>query len=137
MASAMQSALAEMVRNLSDKRIRDAGLISINHVELNSDMGIANVYVSFIGADSAVQARAVAALSAAKGRLRGPLGRKLGLRHTPQLRFFSDESLDFRERLADIINTDKSRGEPDVEAAPAQPGPKPATTARAASTEEE
>ncbi len=111
-ASAIKATLVQLVRGLSDRRIREAGLISINHVELNRDMGIANIYVSFIGADASVQKRAVAALSAARGRLRGPLGRQMGLRHSPELRFFSDESLEFRERLAEIIAADGDKHNP-------------------------
>jgi ribosome-binding factor A len=46
-------------------------------------------------------------LAHAKGFLRGELGRRLGLRYTPDIQFFLDESLDHSIQIRTLLNTIK------------------------------
>jgi ribosome-binding factor A len=110
-AQSIRDALAQMLpREVKDARVTAVvGMISINHVELNSDMSIARVYVSFYGDDEKSIGRAMEGLERAQRFLRGPLGRELQLARCPQLRFVRDESPDFHERLRDIIKSDEER----------------------------
>lgn len=116
-ASAMRSLLAEMLeRDVKDPRVHAAGFISVNHVELNSDMSVARVFVSFSGASSAddpVARRAIAGLRAAVGFLRGQVGRELRLRHCPALHFVADDSVVFQQRLRDLVREDEARAHVD------------------------
>ncbi len=105
-AQAMRNLLAEMLdREVKDPRVRAAGMASVNHVELNRDMSVARVYVSFLGpaeSDRNVAESALAGLEAAAGFLRGPVGRRLHLRRAPSLRFVFDDTPEFQQRLSRI-----------------------------------
>ncbi len=109
-AAAIKENLARLVdREVKDPRVRAAGLFTIQHVELNSDMSIAYVYISFFGAADAAIAEAMAGLNAARRYLRGPLGRTMNLARTPELRFVHDTSPEFKEKLVDIVASDEAR----------------------------
>lgn len=112
MAQAVRAALAELIRDtVRDPRVEAAGLVSIDHVELNRDMSVAHVYVAFLGGDDAAGPAAVEALSRAAGGLRGRLGRHLKLKRAPELRFHHDTSVEFGLRLSEIVRNDQRGGE--------------------------
>ncbi len=108
-AQAIREVLADLIRDeLSDPRITKAGFVSINHVELNKDMGVAHVYVAFYGGDDRAAESAVKALVRAASKLRGPLGRSLSLQRAPEIRFEHDQSGEFGMRLSEIIRHDEA-----------------------------
>ena len=116
-ANAMREVLARMLaRDIKDPRVREAGFININHIEMNSDMSVARVYVSLMSmsadsdpaTDKRVE-RVMAGLRASAGYLRGPLGRELRLRHAPSLRFIADNSPAFQEKLRQLVRDDDAR----------------------------
>jgi len=114
-AQAIREVLGDLIRSqLSDPRIGQAGFLSMNHVELNKDMGLAHIYVGFYGNDDDASAlkkgeAAVVILNKVAGRLRGPLGRALNLQRAPELRFVYDQSSEFGVRLSEIIRDDELR----------------------------
>lgn len=109
-AQAIRENLAELIdREIKDPRVRAAGLFTINQVELNRDMSIAMIYISFFGATDAAIAEAMAGLTAARGYLRGPMGRRMNLARTPELRFVHDTSPEFKARLSDLVAEDSAR----------------------------
>lgn len=122
-AQAMREVLADMLaREVKDPRVHEAGLVCVNHVELNSDMSVAQVYVSFLGVEdrgAGQERRAMAALGTAAGFLRGPVARRLKLRRAPELRFVHDQSAAFQQRISEIVRADEhtapSRPEGDKE----------------------
>lgn len=106
---AMRDALAEMIdRDVKDPRVRGAGIVTVQRVELNADLSVARVYVSIFG-DETTAKKAVAGLAAAAGFLRGPLARRLHLQKPPELRFVHDESPEIVMRLAEVIRDDQAR----------------------------
>jgi len=106
---ALRDALAEMIdREIKDPRVRGAGLVTVQRVELTADLSVARVYVSVFGGE-AVGRRAVAGLAAAAGFLRGPLGRRLNLQKPPELRFVHDQSPEMAQRLANVIREDEAK----------------------------
>ena len=88
--------LSALLRNIKDPRVTQ-GMISITAVDTSSDLGQAKVYLSVYGMQN--QSELNKGLKSASGHLRYELGRALKLRHTPQLKFILDESL---ERGANI-----------------------------------
>ena len=95
----LQRALSELMRReLRDPRV---GLVTITEVRMSSDLGYATVYYSVLGAD-AQQAQEI--LDEAADQFRGPVGRALGLRHSPELRFVKDELIEGGARLSALIN---------------------------------
>jgi ribosome-binding factor A len=87
-----------MRRELRDPRL---GMVTLTEVRMSSDLAYATVYYSVLGADEAV---AQEILDEAADQLRGPVGRALGLRHSPELRFVKDELIESGARLSALIN---------------------------------
>jgi len=111
-AHAIRESLAELIdREVSDPRVKSAGLLSITQVERNRDMSVARIYVSFVGGSDADAKRAVAALDGAAGFLRGPMGRHLGMAKIPSLRFVYDQSGEFQARVSEIVRDDQRRAD--------------------------
>jgi ribosome-binding factor A len=98
-AQQLQRALSEIVRReLRDPRL---GMLTFTEVRMSSDLSYANVFYSVLGAD-AQQAQKI--LDDAADRLRGPVGRALGLRHSPELRFVKDDLIETGARLSSLIH---------------------------------
>jgi len=121
-AQQIQRTLSELIR----REIRDPrlGMVTLTEVRVSKDMSYATVYYSVLGAD---QGKAQEVLDAAADILRGPLGRALGLRHSPELKFVLDELIESGARLSGLINKavneDVARhvGETDADDAEAAP----------------
>ena len=95
----IQRALSELIRReLRDPRL---GMITLTDVRMSPDLGYAKVYYSVLGADPHL---AQEILTQAAGLLRAPLGRALGIRHSPELRFVQDELIESGARLSALIN---------------------------------
>lgn len=95
----IQRALSELIRReLRDPRL---GMITLTDVRMSSDLSYAKIYYSVLGADPHL---AQQILTQAADILRGPLGRALGIRHSPELRFIPDELIESGARLSALIN---------------------------------
>jgi ribosome-binding factor A len=94
----IQQALSELIR----REVRDPrlGMVTLTEVRMSSDLSYATVYYSVLGAD-VQQSQEI--LDAAAPMLRGPLGRSLGIRHSPELRFVQDELIVSGARLSALI----------------------------------
>jgi ribosome-binding factor A len=98
-AQQIQRTLSELIR----REIRDPrlGLVTLTEVRMSPDLSYATVYYSVMNAKPE-EAREV--LEDAADILRGPLGRSLGLRHAPELRFEADDLIESGARLSSLIN---------------------------------
>lgn len=108
--------LSEMLRReVKDPRASAAGLTTVNHVELNRDMSVARVYVSFFGVgeddERAVRA-AMQGLDGAAGFLRSVLGKRLHTPRVPELRFVHDQGPEMQQRLQELVRADTPPAEP-------------------------
>jgi ribosome-binding factor A len=135
---ALRDTLAEMIdREVKDPRVKGAGMVTVQRVELNADLSVARVYVSVFGDDITAR-KAMAGLTAAGSFLRGPLARRLHLQRPPELRFVRDESPEIVRHLAEIVRDDEARaraaGRDD---APAPPAPVIVPDAPEAATDDE
>lgn len=99
-AQQIQRTLSDLIR----REVRDPrlGMVTLTEVRVSSDLSYATVYYSVLNADPAV---AQGVLNSAADILRGPLGRALGLRHAPELRFVQDELIESGARLSALINS--------------------------------
>ena len=110
----IQRELSDLLRNLKDPRVQDT-MISLTRVETTPDLRFTKVYASFLEADKA--ADALKGLKSASGYLRRELGRKLQLRHTPEIQWALDDSITYGAHMLKLINSleVKSDEEPDQE----------------------
>lgn len=98
----VQRELSALLREMKDPRI-SGGMLSVVKIDLASDLSLCRVYVSSLqGRDAAEEA--VKTLKSAAGFLRRELGRRLQLRHTPELRFVADSSIEHSADIAKILN---------------------------------
>ena len=95
----IQRELAALIPTVKDPRV--SGLISVTAVETTPDLRFAKVYVSMLDKSSASEV--VKGLKSAAGYLRYELGSALNLRHTPQLMFEEDHSIDKGAHILELL----------------------------------
>lgn len=95
----IQRELASLIPTVKDPRV--TGLISVTAVETTPDLRFAKVYVSMLDKSSAKEV--VKGLKSAAGYLRRELGSALNLRHTPQLMFEEDHSIDKGAHILELL----------------------------------
>jgi ribosome-binding factor A len=99
---------AERVRELVASAVRTQikdprlGMVTITDARITADLREATVFYTVLG-DAEEQAGTAAALESAKGRLRGPVGRALGLRHSPSLSFVMDNVQQTVKHIDDLL----------------------------------
>ena len=94
--------LTAILRTVKDPRVTGS-MISIVRVDVTRDLSYATVYISSMsGIDAAKEA--VKGLKSAAGYMRRELGMALKLRHTPELRFVADDSIEYSSNIAAMIN---------------------------------
>jgi ribosome-binding factor A len=111
-AHLIQAELAGLfLRGTNDPRLRD---VTVTAVRMSPDLRVARVYVRTLGAPEG-QGEMLRALGRAATFLRGSVGRALGLRVTPELRFEYDTMPDTARRLDDLLRGTPRAGSPDEE----------------------
>lgn len=90
-----------LLYNISDPRLQ---LVTVTDVEVSKDREVADVYIS---ADKDRYDEVLEGLEAAKGRIRSLVGKSLGWRVTPELRFRIDRSVDEAERIAAVLGEEQ------------------------------
>jgi ribosome-binding factor A len=90
-----------IARRLKDPRI--APMTTITSVDVSGDLSVVRIYVSVMGDQEAKDAT-MTALNKGKGFFRSELGRRLNLRHVPEITFELDESIDRGARILGILS---------------------------------
>ena len=100
-AELIRRALADIIRDrLPD---RGLGLLSITATEITRDLSRATVFISLLGEEED-QERVTKILNEESNVLRYELSRTLNLRHTPEIKFRYDLSIERGERLSRLID---------------------------------
>ena len=77
------------------------GLISVTAVETTPDFKYARVYVSMINVGN--KKEALKALKKSSGFIRTEIAKKVNLKNTPELVFEFDESIEYGDRIDNIL----------------------------------
>ena len=98
---------SEVLRVLSEIMLLEAKDETLKHVTITdcvvtNDLSFANVYYTYMGDESLEDVKKN--LEVAAPYLRTVLASKIELRHTPELRFFYDESIEYGQNIERIIN---------------------------------
>jgi ribosome-binding factor A len=101
--------VARIVGQLKDPRI---GFVTVTRVELTPDLRTAHVHVGILGGGPGRE-KTLTGLRQAAGFVRRELGRRLHVRHTPEIAFRYDEGLDATERVARLLDEVRPAGETD------------------------
>ena len=107
LAEVIKEEVSAMLRGeLKDPRI---GFATITGVEVSSDLRHAKIYVSVYGS-AEEQKSTLEALQAARGYVKGELGRRLRLRYAPEVVFKLDPSLERGARIMELLQEVRERG---------------------------
>lgn len=90
--------------NIIDRELKNhniTGLISVTKVKLSPDLKVARVYISIIGSKS--KKNTFESIKKAKGFIRSRLAEKINLRYTPELIFELDDSMEYGDRIENIL----------------------------------
>ena len=85
---------------MKDPRV--SPLTSVVQVDVAPDLANAKVYISVLGNEE-MQKNTIAGLKSAEGYLRSQLAKKINLRHTPQLHFILDQSIEYGVNMSKLI----------------------------------
>jgi ribosome-binding factor A len=84
-------------------QVSEAGLITVNDVDVSGDLHSAVVFISILG-NADQQKRGHSLLVQHRKRIQGLVGRAVVLKYTPTLRFVMDTSVVRGNRVLQIIN---------------------------------
>ena len=105
LAEEIREAVAHIIgTDLKDPRI---GFVTVTRVELTADLRTARVHVGVLG-QAEEREKTLAGLRQAAGFVRRELGRRVRVRHTPELQFLYDQGLDATERVAQLLEEAKA-----------------------------
>lgn len=100
--------LAEVIKKEVSKLMRDElkdpriGFATVTSVEVSSDLRHVKIFVSVYGSDKERQTT-MAALQRAQGFVRNELGRRIRIRHAPEVIFKLDESIDHGLKVMELL----------------------------------
>lgn len=93
--------LTAILREVKDPRVKDC-LLSLVRVEVTNDLSYCTVYVSTMeGLDRTKTA--VAGLKSAAGYIRHELGKRLSLRHVPEMIFKPTDSIEYGAHISKLL----------------------------------
>ena len=97
-------AIHEMVSELIIKGLKDPriGFVTITGVKVTDDLRLATIYFTVIGSEDEKSATEKG-LNSARGFIRKEMGRNLRMRHTPDLVFKYDESVEYGSRIETLL----------------------------------
>ena len=98
----IQRELSRILREeVKDPRV--GVMTSVNGVDVTTDLKTCKVYISVLGTEEEREA-ALAACRSAGGFIRHQLAVSLNLRHTPELIFLADNSIEYGVSMSGIID---------------------------------
>ena len=96
----LKRALGEVIRR--ELPVSEAGLVTVNDVDVAGDLHSALVFVSILGT-SEQQKRGFGLLVRHRKRIQGLVARAVVLKYTPTIRFLMDDSVVRGNRVLEII----------------------------------
>ena len=93
--------LGEIIRR--EIPVGEAGLITVNEVNVSADLHAATVYVGILGS-AEQQKKGIAELNRHRKHIQGLTGKAVVLKYTPELRFLIDDSAGHAGKVLKIID---------------------------------
>ena len=110
----ISSQIQKVLSDLLHKKINDSRITSatITGVKLSQNLRYARIYFSLLGSKKE-KAEAKKGFDKACGYFKRILAGKLGLRYMPELKFYYDETFDYRSIIDNILYSIKKKDGPD------------------------
>lgn len=100
LAETLKQDISQLIReDLKDPRI---GFVTVTSVDVADDLGHAKVYVSVLGSEEEGKA-SLDALNRAAGYVRSEIGKRVRLRHVPEIVFKYDPSIQHGAHIAKLL----------------------------------
>ncbi|SDE98339.1 ribosome-binding factor A [Paenibacillus sp. cl6col] len=102
----MKKELSQLIQTeIKDPRI---GFITVTGVDVTNDLSQAKVYLSVMGNEEQKD-QSMKALEKASGFLRSEIGKRIRLRHTPELLFKIDSSIEYGSHIEKLLGEIRGR----------------------------
>lgn len=100
----LNHAFMEEISVILMEEVRDENLkfVTITDCDITNDLSYAKVYFTVL--DKEKQKDVLDSLNKASSFIRGKLSEKIEIRHTPELRFLYDESIEYGEKMEKILD---------------------------------
>ena len=106
-AEQIKKEVSQLIQNeIKDPRI---GFITVTDVEVTGDLQQATIYISILGSEAQKQ-DSLLGLKKAEGFIRRELGKRIRLRHTPEISFSFDSSIEYGSKIEKILSDIKAEG---------------------------
>ena len=102
----IRKAIMKEVSDIIQKDIKDprvSGVISITEVDLSVDYRYARIYISIYGSEEQKE-KTMDAIIGSTPSIRYEVGKRIRLRHVPELEFIKDDSLERGSRISNLID---------------------------------
>ena len=95
----LNSQFEKEISNILQTEIKDEDIkfVTITDCEITNDLSYAKVYFTVL--DTTRKKETMKALERASSFIRGKLSERIEIRHTPELKFVFDESIEYGERI--------------------------------------
>lgn len=99
----LNSTFVKEISYILQNEIKDDNIkfVTVTGCEITSDLSYAKVFVTVF--DKEKKDITMKALEGAKSFVRGELSKRVDIRHTPELRFIFDDSIEYGEKIDKII----------------------------------
>ncbi|MDD3013619.1 MAG: 30S ribosome-binding factor RbfA [Candidatus Gastranaerophilales bacterium] len=102
----IRKALIKEISDIIQRHVKDpriSGIVSVTDIDLAADYGHAKVYISVYGTDEQKE-NTMQAIEDSTPYVRKEVGRRIRLRHVPEIEFKRDDSLERGSRITDLID---------------------------------
>lgn len=100
----LNSVFVKEISYILQNEVKDENIkfVTVTGCEITSDLSFAKVYVTVF--DKEKTKDTLKALDKAKSFIRGQLSQRVEIRHTPELRFIFDDSIEYGKKIDKIID---------------------------------
>lgn len=98
----LNNELQEVISEILHKEVKDPDLkfVTITGCDTTSDLSFCKVYFTVLNKD---KDETLKSLRSASSFIRGEVSKKIQIRHTPELKFIYDESIEYGNKIEKII----------------------------------
>lgn len=110
----INSEIKKTLAHIIDTELRDPqidAMVSVSDVEITPDLAEAKVFITSIGKTS--KEEVLSRIKGAGGFLRGKLSKQIKLRVTPRLNFYLDNSMEYSNKIENILKNITYSTKPD------------------------
>lgn len=101
----LNHAFVEEISYILHNEVKDNDIkfVTVTGCDISSDLSYAKVYVTVF--DNEKKKTTMEALNGARSFIRGELSKRVDIRHTPELKFVYDDSIEYGNKIESLIES--------------------------------